>query len=230
LPARCICGKGRRVLVSLVVNLLLLPFLPWRLWRRSFAAPKDAVITLTIKGRVEEVSHPRRWSLWQRLSPSPQTFSLHRFCRVCRALSEDQRVRGLRLRLEPFQGGWAAAEGLREAVAAVAAKKTVWCELPKGGGLKEYFVASAAHTVALGPSASLRLVGLGGRGLYFQRALELARIDVEVERRHEWKSAAEPFSRAGMSEPARSQLQTLLGEIKTRVLCVGKTKGLLANG
>ncbi len=205
------------MLFTLIVNLFALLLWPWRAYTRRFAAAKNAVVTLTIAGTVEEITGQQRRSLLQRLQRQKPTFSLHAFRRLCEALSEDPRVRGLRLRLEPFEGGWAIAEGLREVIAGVAAKKTVWCELPKGGGLKEYFVASAASEIWLAPPASLRLVGMGGRSMYFGKAFEMAKIQIEVEQRYEFKSAGESFCRDGMSDAARAQLQTLLDEIKTQV-------------
>ena len=202
------------MLVSFFLNLLLLPFLPYRLWRTWAASPKRGVVTIKIAGTVEELCSPRRRFVlpWQRSKPP---FSLHHFTRMCGTMRDDPRVRGLRVELHPFNGGFAIAEGLREALKLLG--KPAWVYLPKGGGLKEYYVASAGEHITMPGPADLRLLGLGGRSLYFGEVLAKLGVEAEVEQRYEFKSMGEMFTRSGMSEPARAQLTTIVEELKARI-------------
>ena len=117
----------------MIVNFFALFLWPYRAWSRRFAAAKKSVLTVSVSGVIEEISAPRRLSFLQRFQQRRPTFFALRFSRAAGAALVDPRVRGLRLRLEPFDGGWAAAESLREIVQRFAEKKPVWCELPKGG-------------------------------------------------------------------------------------------------
>lgn len=202
------------MLLSLIVNLLMLPFLPWRLWRTWAAAPKRGVVTIKITGTVEELSSPRRRFVlpWQRMKAP---FSLHHFTRLCESLRDDPRVRGLRVELHPFAGGFAVAEGVREALKLLG--KPVWVYLPKGAGLKEYYVASAAEQIWMPGPADLRLLGIGGRSMYFGEILAKLGVEAEVEQRHEFKSMGEMFTRTGMSDAARAQTTSLIEELKKRI-------------
>ncbi|MCC6807601.1 MAG: signal peptide peptidase SppA [Deltaproteobacteria bacterium] len=206
------------ILFKLVVNLLLVLRAPLVLLRRRRALPKSGLVRLQIDGRLVEAALKRPRFVLPWMARRPVT-SLERVRELCRLIAADSRATGLVVDLARVQAGFAGALELRDAFALVtAAGKRVHVHLPKGGGLKEYFVASVAQSMSMPPHATLFLVGMGGKGFYLKDALEKAGVEPEVEQRYEYKSAGEMFGRSEMSGPAREQATIVLGALADRVL------------
>ncbi|MEX0739909.1 MAG: signal peptide peptidase SppA [Pseudohongiella sp.] len=77
----------------------------------------------------------------------------------------------------------------------------------------QYALASYADTITLHPMGSVMITGYGGNQLFVRDLLDKLNINVHVFRVGEFKSAAEPFTRMDMSDEARADAQTLMGEL-----------------
>ncbi|WP_439534622.1 signal peptide peptidase SppA [Polymorphobacter sp.] len=73
-----------------------------------------------------------------------------------------------------------------------------------------YYLASSASRIWLNPLGAVLLTGPGGRGLYFQNALNKLDVDVEVFRVGTYKAAVEPFTRTDASPEAKAADQALV--------------------
>jgi protease-4 len=82
--------------------------------------------------------------------------------------------------------------------------------LPRGGGHRELYVASAADRVYLAPRSTITLLGLSAQSHYVKPMLDKLGVEVEPFARKEYKTAAERVSRESMSAPQREQLQALI--------------------
>ena len=113
--------------------------------------------------------------------------------------------------LPPVQAGWSVCVGLREQVLRLRDEgKSTAVLLPRGGGHRELYVASAAGRVYLAPQATITLLGLSAQSHYLKPLLDRIGVEVEPFARKEYKTAAERLSRDSMSEPQREQLQALI--------------------
>src|SRR5690606_38303657 len=90
------------------------------------------------------------------------------------------------------------------------AGKRVAVHLPNGGGTKEVYVASAASTILLGPTAQLAPVGVRTTARYLKRALDRAGVEAQVFACGEYKAAGETLVRDEMSAAQRAQLERLV--------------------
>lgn len=212
------------ILLRLVLNILLVLRAPFVWLRRRRAVPKSGFVRLAIDGRVLDATTKRprfQFPFSQKRHPT----SVARVRELCAIIAADPRAKGLVVDLSRLGCGYATALELREALLLVrAANKRLVVQLPQGGGMKEYFVASAGETIAMPPHAMLFLVGMGGQGLYLKGALDKAGVEPSVEQRYEYKSAAEMFSREGMSDAARAQTSLVLESLTARVFA-DATKG-----
>jgi protease-4 len=135
-------------------------------------------------------------------------------------------VHGLLIVVKSARLSIATATSLRGLVArARAAGKRVVVHLPNGGGTKETYVAAGADEVLLGPQAELAPVGILATTPYVRTALDRLGLVPEVHARGRYKTAAEPFERASMSEAQREQLEAVLDrlhEVLVRAIADGR--------
>ncbi len=124
----------------------------------------------------------------------------------------DRRIAGMSVTVEDIGAGWSRLSSLRRALLAFrAAGKPVFCFLQAGGNL-EYYLASSCSRIFMPPSASLQLVGLAAEVFFFKDLLERCGIHPQLQAVGEYKSAGEMFTRTGMSDASREQMEALLDD------------------
>ena len=75
------------------------------------------------------------------------------------------------------------------------------------------FLAAHASEVWLNPLGGAVVAGPGGNRLYFAGLLDKLKVNARVYKVGTYKSAVEPFTESGMSEPARENAQALYGAL-----------------
>jgi protease-4 len=141
--------------------------------------------------------------------------ALYELTRSIRSAATDRRVVALIAHLGTGRLPLATAAELRAAVTQFRASgkpTVVWTETFGEGrpATAAYYLASAFAEIWLQPSGELGLAGLATQPLFFAGLLERIGISVEMDARHEYKSAAEPFTRTGLSPAARQAGEALL--------------------
>lgn len=199
------------MLRALLLTLIRVPFAPFWWLRRELTRPKGKWLRLHLGTNAVEIAAPPPF--WLRFVGGvrrPPT-NLSRVRDLVRALSADPSKDGLLVVVEPLTLGWAAAESLRESIAALRAsgKKTV-AYLPRGGGAKELFVALACERIVVSPPSSFLVPGFGTSSLYVGPVLEKLGVRFERFARREYKSAYENLERGSMSEGQRKQVEAML--------------------
>lgn len=76
-----------------------------------------------------------------------------------------------------------------------------------------YFVASVADSIFMNPGGELNLKGLSSSGFYMKNLFDKLGVQFQVVKVGTYKSAVEPYILENMSEPARAQMDTLLGNM-----------------
>src|SRR5215212_3259731 len=195
--------------MSLLINALLnfLRFL--RNVRRALRRSPDFV-WMPVTGALPELKPSHRSRLSRRLDPRTLAPSLEGIrARLDRVLA-DGRVRGVILRVENLDAGWAALEELRiELHRFRQAGKRVAVYLTDPG-TSSYYLASAADEIFASPLSTLNLVGLRMRVNFLKDSLESLGVKTEVFAVSPYKSAADPFSRSDFTKESREQAERLL--------------------
>jgi len=201
-----------RLLLRSIRNLLCVPILPIWAIGRCLSRPKGRWIVVRLKPRLVEARQPLPW-----LHRLLDADSLRRSSSLAavRTLADyairDPRIDGVAFVLPPLQAGWSVCVGLRREITKLRdAGKGSTVLLPRGGGHREVYVASAAEHIYVAPQSTITLLGLSAQSHYVKPLLDQIGVEVEPFARKEYKTAAERVSRDSMSEPQREQVQALI--------------------
>jgi len=156
---------------------------------------------------------------------------------VLRALHEagqDPHVRGVVVKVG---GGlpWALMQELRDGLRAFAASGkpvVTWAEsLGEGGnGSADYVLASAGTEVWLQPSGELGLMGVASETTFLRGALDKLGIEPELDKRHEYKSAADRIMRTEFTPEHREAIDRVVGTTwDDAVRVIADARGLTAD-
>src|SRR5215213_9782059 len=196
--------------MSLLINALLnfLRFL--RNVRRALRGSPDFV-WMSVTGALPELKPSHRSRLSRRLDPRTLAPSLEDIrARLDRVLA-DGRVRGVILRVENLDAGWAALEELRTEIDRCREQgKGVVAYLADGGDTRSYYLASAADEIFASPLSTLSVVGLRARVNFLKDALGSLGLEAQVLAVSPYKSAYDPLVRSGFSKESREQVERLL--------------------
>jgi protease-4 len=149
-----------------------------------------------------------------------------------RAASGDSEVRGLIVRVGAHSPGFAVVQALRNAVADFAASgRPTVCFAESFGELSQsmagYLLATACDTIFLQPSGAVAIGGVSASAVYLRDALDRLGVQPEMDRRHEFKSAADTFVSRDMTEPNREMLAQVVSSLADHSLgAVGAGRGL----
>ena len=201
-----------RLVLRLVRNLLCVPLLPVWAIARWLSRPKGRWIVVRLKPRLVEARQPLPW-LRRLLDAGSlrRTSSLAAVRRLADYAISDSRIDGVAFVLPPLQAGWSVCVGLREQILRLRDEgKSTAVHLPRGGGHRELYVASAAERIYVAPQATVTLLGLSAESHYIKPLLDRIGVEVEPFARKEYKTAAERLSRDSMSEQQREQVQALI--------------------
>lgn len=122
----------------------------------------------------------------------------------------DQREPVVLLELEDSKLGWAQLEEVREAVLRLRKRGGKVAVYLRGGGMKDYFLASAADRIYAHPHSRLSIVGIRVEVFFFAEILAKLGARAEFVRVAEYKSRPDSFERTTSSEPSATQRKLLL--------------------
>lgn len=199
----------------LLSNLLRLIFSPFYFLGRISSKPRARWVHVRMRPRIVEIDKPRPFFLeWIPGVAETLPTSLTVIRELVELVAHDERIEGVVFDIPPLAAGWATCQSLRNLLVRLrAADKKVVVYLSRGGGNRELYVASAANRIVASPQGQLSPLGLGASTTYFKGLLDKAGVEVEVHRRAEYKTAAEPATRDSMSDEQREQVHALLSTI-----------------
>jgi protease-4 len=140
-----------------------------------------------------------------------------------RAATTDRDVRGLMIRVGGHSPGFAVVHALRNAITRFAASgRPTVCFAESFGELSQsmsgYLLASACDTIFLQPSGSVGLGGVSASAVFLRGALDRLGVQPEIDRRHEYKSAADMFVSPDMTAPNREMLTQVVSSLAEHTL------------
>lgn len=122
----------------------------------------------------------------------------------------EQRSPVVMLELEDLRLGWAQVEEVRDALLRLRARGGQVAAYLRGGGIKEYFLASAAGRIYAHPHSRLSIVGLRVEVFFFADLLAKLGARAEFVRIAEYKSRPEQFEQRTSTEPSATQRKLLM--------------------
>ena len=191
--------------------------------RRILPLPRGEVLQLRLEGDLSEGLPPPAWFGFRF---ERRQYLLHVLECLDRA-ARDPRLEAIWITIDRLEAGWSVLQTLREEILAArrSGKRVIVFFEEAGNGTA--FLASAADVVAMAPSGSLHLTGLRAEVLFFRGVLDRARVEPEIVRLGEYKSAAEPFTRTSLSPEAREALESILDDLYDQLVsAVAEGRGL----
>jgi protease IV len=135
--------------------------------------------------------------------------------RTLHEAGDDRHVRGVIVKLGGAALPWAIMQELRAALRAFAAsgKPTVgWAETfgEGGNGTADYVLATGCSEIWLQPSGELGLMGVAAETTFLRGALDKIGIEPQLDKRHEYKSAADRIMRTEFTPEHREAVDRIV--------------------
>ncbi|NNF03721.1 MAG: signal peptide peptidase SppA [Rhodothermales bacterium] len=175
--------------------------------------PSSAVLTVDLQG-----------SLTERVSGDPTlqafagepAYSVHDLANAIRRASEDDRIEAIWLRPGLLTTDWASLEIVRRAIDEFSdSGKPILASSPSYFMREsEYYLASGADEVYLGPESFFEFNGFALQVTFYADLLDRLEIEPQVVRAGSFKSATEPVTQTGMSPENREQLSGIVRGIE----------------
>jgi protease IV len=191
---------GAAVVIGGIATVLIVLFLP------DEELPPHMILTLDLRGGVVD---NRSDDPWEQLRGKSSNY-LRRIVDALNAAETDDRVAGLVLRLHGDRLRLAHVQELGDAIAAFR-KSGKWAtaHATTFNGLADYAIAAVTDEIWMRPSGTVNTTGVAISFPHLKDTLALIGVEAQIEQRHEFKSAAETFTRSAMSEPARKSWQVI---------------------
>jgi signal peptide peptidase sppA, 67K type len=141
----------------------------------------------------------------------PQQYSTFDVVYAIDSASQDDRIRGLVLDLNLFQGGdLPALEYVGEAIENFKESGKQVIAYADNYSQAQYFLASYADEIYMNPIGAVFIEGFVQENLYYKDMLDKLEVNPHVFRVGTYKSAVEPYFRNDMSDEAKANLQRWL--------------------
>lgn len=172
--------------------------------------PKTAnVVRFTLRGTMPE--GPAAPGLFAELQTSLKDL-VDRFD----AVAADKSIDAVWLRIEDLTVGYGKLQELRDAIKRMrAADKYVVAEL-NNAETAQYLVASACDRVVLAPGGNLLVPGVRAEVTFYKGLFDKLGIEFDMMQMGKFKGAAEPFTRAEMSDALRENMTAIIDDVYER--------------
>lgn len=140
-------------------------------------------------------------------------FYLQDILQVIENAKNDDKIEGISLKIENFQGGLTQAGDIRKALQDFKKSGKFIYAYTNNSSQLSYYINSVADKVYQNPLGGLLLQGMSSEVMFYKNAGDKYGIDFQVIRYGDFKSAVEPFFRTDLSEDNKLQLNVLLGDI-----------------
>lgn len=173
-----------------------------------------SILTIDLSGAISEresATAPDLTSLVQGDLSKPQNLNV-----IVEALAEAARNRDITavyLKCGALEASPAACYTIRRAVLKYKESKKPVYAYADTYTMGTYLIASAADRVYMNPQGMMEMQGMSSTVLYYKDLLDKLGVEFQVVKVGTFKSAVEPYIMNSMSDPARAQMDTLLGNM-----------------
>lgn len=174
--------------------------------------PKDgSVLEITLNSPIKESSMDDEISLF---GPPPGSGTYFReILRSIEEAKEDDKIKGISLRVGTFNGGVTQLTDIRTALEDFKSSGKFIYAYSHNSSQGGYVLNSVADSVFQNPMGMVLVQGMSAEVMFFKNLGDKFGIDFQVIRHGQYKSAVEPYLREDMSEENREQLTLILNDI-----------------
>ncbi|MBL4721292.1 MAG: S49 family peptidase, partial [Alphaproteobacteria bacterium] len=162
--------------------------------------PDQMILSLDLGGGIVDMRDDDPWAEFGGESPN----YLRRIVDAIAVAKADPRVVGMVMRLHGDRLRLAHVQELRDAITNFReSEKWTAAHAVTFSGVSDYLAAAAMGDISMRPSGTLGVTGIALAFPHIRDALDTVGVEAQIEQRHEFKSAAETFTRNTMSASAR---------------------------
>ncbi len=169
------------------------------------AQPLRQFIEVLIHGPFVEVKSPFAFA--------PTNKTIRSLTSELEVIRKNEKAIGVLLRIENLGVGWAKLQEIRDKIVQLRETGKGVIGYLNGGGNAEYLLACAADRIFLAPAGTVGLTGLRAEVMFYSGLLEKLEIEAQMLSMGKYKSAIEPFTQEGMSEPFREAVNAILDDL-----------------
>lgn len=174
--------------------------------------PKSgSVLEITFNSPIKESAMDDEASLF---GPPPGSDLYFRdIIRSIHAAKEDDKIKGISLKISSFMGGFSQLNDVRNALLDFKKSGKFIYAYSHNSDQGGYAINSVADSIFQNPLGMVLVQGLSAEVMFYKNLGEKYGIDFQVIRHGAYKSAVEPYMREDLSPENREQLTVLLNEI-----------------
>jgi len=132
---------------------------------------------------------------------------------MLREAAVDARIKAVVLEPESLSVGWGKLEEFRADLERYKRSGKPLYAYLKTPGAREYYLATVADRIYLGPSDWLNLKGMGVELIYFKNTLDKIGVGVQVEHDGKYKDFGDMFTRTSMSPETRAVMTAVVCDL-----------------
>ncbi len=174
--------------------------------------PQKAYLKIDLGGAVSETA-PMRFP-----AMSASSLSIHDLWLHLERAARDERIKGVMLRIQSMDAGYAKIKEIGCLIERFAASKKPVAAFIVDGGLKEYYLASFADKVVMFKGGALAISGIGAEALFLKNTLSKLGVQAEVFHIGDYKTASNTFTEERMTPAHRESMQDLIDDIYQAVI------------
>jgi len=127
-------------------------------------------------------------------------------------VANDEEISGVMLRVGPSSLGWAKLNELRIAVKQVRDSGRKVIAVVDDASTQQYLIASACDEIVMPESGSLMMLGVRAEVTFYRNLFDMIGVQADMMQVGEFKGAAEPYTRSGMSPEMRQDMESLIDD------------------
>src|SRR5467141_20479 len=182
---------------------------------KRVAVPDNATLVLRLEGEIPErppVEFPIPFFEQQTQSTVKDVWELLRKAAV------DSRIKAVVFEPRNISAGWAKLEEIRADLEQFRKSGKPLVAYLKGPSTREYYLATAADRIYMGPEEYLDVKGLRAAMMFFKGSLDKLGVQVEIEHAGKYKDFGDMFERTDMSEATKEVMNSVLDDVYGRLL------------
>ena len=139
--------------------------------------------------------------------------------------TEDERVKGLLVRVGPLGGTWGSVEDLIEALGEFRAEsRPVHCHFETVDNVGFILLASSCDRISMSPAGTLDLIGPAAVMIYARALLEKVGVEAEIIHMGRYKGAGDMFIRNDMPPEAKQSMDAILDDLQSALLAATQSR------
>ena len=197
-------------LILVLLTFVLLFFVALRFREKPPEIPDNSVLVMRLEGDIPE-RPPVELPVF--LVGDKPALTVAGVWMTLRKAAVDPHIKAVVLEPDQLSVGWAKLEEIRADLEQFRKSgKLVYAYL-RTPGTREYYLATAADRIYLGPSEPVYIKGLRAELMYFKKTLDKLGVTVEVEHAGKYKDYGDMFTRSDMSPETRQVIDSLVDDL-----------------